>query len=96
MFELPNRGDLRLGHAGGVDSVADNRDRLGDVLFGDLTLSIARHGRRQDELSAALQVEGQVGIRGYALGKVPDRKCRTRRHNGDGEGHERAHGASLM
>ena len=45
---------------------------------------------------AALQVEGQVGIRGYALGKVPDRKCRARRHDGDGQGHERAHGASLV
>ena len=91
-----HRGDLRLGHAGGVDSVADNRDRLGDVLFGDLTLSIARHGRRQDELSAALQVKGQVGIRGHALHEVPDRKCRARRHDGDGQGHERAHGASLV
>ena len=47
-------------------------------------------------LSAALQVKGQVGIRGYALGNVPNRQCRTRRHNGDSEGHERAHGASLI
>ena len=35
-----HRGDLGLGHAGGVNTITNNRDRLRDVLLGDLTLSL--------------------------------------------------------
>ena len=89
-------GDLRLGHTGSVNTITNNRDRLRDVFFGDLALPLRRRGRSQDQLSTTLEVKGQVGIWGYALSKVPDRKCRARRHDGDGQGHERAHGASLV
>ena len=93
---ITHGGNLGFRHAGGVDSVTDNRDRLRDVLIGDLTLSVTRHGRSKDQLGSALQIEGQVGIRGYVLREVPDRQCRARRHDGDGERHERAHGTSLV
>ena len=91
-----HRGDLRLGHAGGVNTITDNRDRLRDVFLGDLALPLRRRGRSKDQLSTTLEVKGQVGIRGHALHEVPDRKCRARRQDGDGQGHERAHGASLV
>ena len=91
-----HRGDLGLGHAGGVNTITNNRDRLRDVFLGDRTLPLRRRGRGQDQLGTTLEVKGQVGIRGHALHEVPDRKCRARRQDGDGQGHERAHGASLV
>ena len=35
-----HRGDFGLGHAGGVNTITNNRDRLRDVLLGDLALSL--------------------------------------------------------
>ena len=93
---VAQRGDLGLGHARGIDSVTNNRDCLSDVLVGDLALSLGRHGRGQDELGAALEIEGQVGVWRYPLGEMPKRKRRARRHDGDDQRHERAHRASLM
>ena len=59
MFFEPSVRDLRLGDAGGVDALADDRHGLVELLLLDLLPALQL--RRQDDLRSALEVERELG-----------------------------------
>ena len=72
-------GDLRLGHAVGVDALADDVDRLVDLALADL-LVVLEDGL-EHHLGAALEVEAEAGGHRPA---APLRRGRRRGRRGRG------------
>ena len=80
-------GDLRLGDTGGVHALADHLDGLLDVLVADGRAVGGR--RRQNDLGAAFEVEGEAG-RQRRLVSHGSRHQRTETDDDDEDEHQEA------